>query len=413
MARSRRSGGRDIRNRPGTRCGRYGNQPGRQLARRSVTSVASRLSNVDFTTARDAHVVLDATEIHRDWFLAGLEFQLLRFLVREAGIRAVVPSSVVAEVVANQSREYTAARTAYAKAVQSLRRVGGRNLVSAANAPEDSPYAQVLSARFESIGVEVLDLPATPHSEIVARAVSRKPPFDQNGSGYRDTLTWLTCVELAFAGKAVYLVSQDNDFAGRDGQLAPELAEELAGARGSVTLVRQLGKWLTPLIPWDEATNLPEAAAIARDEELLSMFAPWDRFEDMHFTAEDIGLPTDAVIHEIRYHGTGNGVMERVKHTRDANGADRIFYQFPIEFELDLSISTEGAKAAGLIQGARNPTGLEHIKTVVPMNGFMQVVHDEHDIDQPLVVDWMDFRVAGAAGPAWATDELEQPGDPR
>jgi hypothetical protein len=362
-----------------------------------------RLATVDFRTARGVVVVLDATEIHRDWFLAGLEFQLLRFLARQAGIRPIVPSSVVAEAVANHGREYARARKTYIKAVDSLRRVGGRDTAPTRNVAEEMSYAELLRERLESLWVEVVVVPTTPHDEIVARAVSRRPPFDESGSGYRDTLTWMTCVELASAGKEVYLVSQDKDFAGRDGALAPALAEEVAGAPGSVTLVRHLGKWLTPLVPWRDVTDPRETAALARDEEFASIFAPWDMFEAAEFTAEEAGLPRDAVIHDINYRGSGP--LERLSHARDEDGADRIVYEFPIEFEFELSLSTESAKEAGFVQGEGSATGVEEILTVVPMVGVMTVVHDERNLESPLYVDYVDFRVEGLAEPIPGQEE--------
>src|ERR1035437_7282747 len=178
--------------------------------------VIPRLSRMDFKSARCVYVVLDATEIHHDWFLVGLEFQLLRFLIREAGIRAVVPTSVLMEVVANHDREYARGRRQLTKVAEGLRRVAGRGALPAPQLPDQCTYQEQLVERLENLGIEFLPWPETPHEEIVKRATERRPPFDEAGSGYRDTLVWMSCLALAGAGRTVFLVSQDRDFAGRD-----------------------------------------------------------------------------------------------------------------------------------------------------------------------------------------------------
>ncbi|WP_158306142.1 PIN domain-containing protein [Janibacter sp. HTCC2649] len=340
-------------------------------------------------------VVLDATEIHRDWFLAGLEFPLLRFLSSSHRVDPVVPASVVAEAVANHERHYTVARRAMTKAATEFRRVTG--VASGFPVPESNDqlnYELVLRERFESLWIEVAATPQTPHEEIVARAVSRRPPFDQNGSGYRDTLTWMTCVELANQGRDVYLVSQDKDFAGRNLQLAPQLEAEVAALEGNVTLVRNLGKWLTEQVPWKDVSDLREASGLARDEQVAAMFAPWDMFEDPGLTAEELGLPPDSNITDVSYGGTGGhgfGYLERLSHEKTESGANRVVYEFPIEFEVEVSMNSEEARQAGLIQHENNWTGVEQITTSIPMTGLMTVVHDERDVETPLYFDSFEF----------------------
>jgi PIN domain len=96
----------------------------------------------------------------------------------------------------------------------------------------------------EVLAITVMDWPTISHRELVVRAISRTPPFDHKGSGYRDSLVWADVVELAKAGHHVALASEDKIFAGQDGMLAPHLKAEVADVRGDVELVRDLGNWL-------------------------------------------------------------------------------------------------------------------------------------------------------------------------
>jgi hypothetical protein len=83
-------------------------------------------------------------------------------------------------------------------------------------------YRAYLTERFnEVLGIKVMDWPSVSHRELVARAVSRTPPFDQKGSGYRDSLVWADVAELAKSGHDVVLASEDRIFADQDETLAP------------------------------------------------------------------------------------------------------------------------------------------------------------------------------------------------
>lgn len=345
---------------------------------------------MDFTSARGVYVVLDATELHRDWFLAGLEFRMLRFFIREAGMNVVLPPSVFAEVVTNHRREYSKARRELAKAAGYFRRVAGRGTLSVSDLPDASDYEEWLVERLESFGIDLLPWPQAPHEYIARRASERRPPFDEAGSGYRDTLVWLSCLELATAGRTVFLVSQDKDFIGRDQALAEALVEEVIDLEGSVTLVRQLGPWLLPLVPWRDVRDLKQAAANAQDEEVASMFVPWDRFEDPQLTAKELGVPPSAAIEDITYYGSG--VLERVSHAKSDDGSYKVTYTFPIQFEVLMTLETDEARAYGYIDHEGSITGCESVRTVIPMIGEMTVVHDETLADLPYYVDSCSFQ---------------------
>ncbi len=57
-------------------------------------------------------------------------------------------------------------------------------------------YEEELRARLEQLGATILPYPGVKHSEVSRRALLRIPPFDSNGNGYRDTLHWLTFINL-------------------------------------------------------------------------------------------------------------------------------------------------------------------------------------------------------------------------
>lgn len=66
-------------------------------------------------------------------------------------------------------------------------------------------YRSYSLSRFDEVlGITVLDWPAIGHYQLVARAVSRTPPFDPRGSRYRDALIWADVVTLAAGAGTSY-----------------------------------------------------------------------------------------------------------------------------------------------------------------------------------------------------------------
>ncbi|KQY21973.1 hypothetical protein ASD16_15045 [Cellulomonas sp. Root485] len=343
---------------------------------------------MDFNSARGVYIILDASQIQRDWHLAGLEFQLLRFLIREAGIHAVVPESVFVEVVANQEREWNSAVKQPDKLSAALGRLSGRRGLPAIElAPDD--YERRLSDRLEAMSIKRLAYPRVTHEEIVARAASRRPPFDPSGSGYRDTLVWISCLQLARDGERVFLVSQDNDFGNGKGALSTVLTEEVKGSSGAVTLVRNLGSWLMTLIPWSEVDDLKEAVANARDEVLASLFAPWDFFEAPDLTEDELGLPEGAELEEVSYFGSGGAWLERVGHEKNPDGSHSVSYEFPIEFLVRMRLESSVALASGYVGEGDPSSSMVTVETIVSMIGEMSVLfHEAPEGDEPSAEDF-------------------------
>jgi len=61
---------------------------------------------------------------------------------------------------------------------------------------EASTYPAQLRARLKEVGVHLRKAPKSPHADLVGRAIERRRPFDENGSGYRDTLHWMIVLDV-------------------------------------------------------------------------------------------------------------------------------------------------------------------------------------------------------------------------
>ncbi|WP_396910286.1 PIN domain-containing protein [Mycolicibacterium sp.] len=232
-------------------------------------------------------VVLDATELSRDFMCRGLKYQLLEHADYAVWLNVVVPASVFEEVVANHARKVTECDQALRRLNLDRERLG----LGVIDPPKPAlDYRQFLTERFDDqLGVQVLPWPSTNHEALVSRAVSRTSPFDDKGGGYRDTLVWVSVLELAKQGKDVALVSADRAFASPDGVLADALAAEIEPLQGSVELVRDFGAWLLEQLPW-EAESLQSAVATARTERFYNYFLQSDFQADLEPQFEDLGF---------------------------------------------------------------------------------------------------------------------------
>lgn len=91
-------------------------------------------------------------------------------------------------------------------------------------------------------GGELGDVPDVSIAALALRAIDRRPPFDERGSGFRDAIIWETAIGLAAEGEAVLLISTDEAFAESDA-LHPQLAAEArsrCAAGGGIELAKTL-----------------------------------------------------------------------------------------------------------------------------------------------------------------------------
>jgi hypothetical protein len=258
--------------------------------------------------------------------------RLLAYACREQFLDVRVPDVALEELIAHHGRAVQEALDGWRKAGRALRQLG---LQTASDEPTEPDYRAYLEDRLsEHLGFDMLPLPETSHSELVARAVQRIPPFNAKGTGYRDSLVWASVLQLVGSGYDVVLVSADRAFG--DGALNTVLAQEVARTGRDVELVHDLNQWLLQNLPW-RAENLASALALARDEEFAHFFLESD--------AEDLLYPEPEVIGfdqpPYRYDVTDvewSGSFERVGTRRGADGVSVAEYDVTerVRFEASL-----------------------------------------------------------------------------
>ena len=253
------------------------------------------------------HIVLDANAIVSEGFGNSRQFKALLSVSNSLGYTIVVPQIVIDETVARFSKglasEVEAVRNRLSKLSNWMDRgldssVGSLNL-----AHETESFKCALQGKLQDANVVVVGYPDTSHEVLVGRATSRTRPFDDAGSGYRDTLIWMNVLDLvARATEPVVLVAADNAFSRKkdDPRLHGELVAEVAQIRGrdakSVTLAKDLAQLIDEHIrpslndvAWENP--LETLATLVADAEESIAIAIQDTYASIEWDPSDLGLP--------------------------------------------------------------------------------------------------------------------------
>ena len=283
-------------------------------------------------------LVLDATELCKDFMLSGLKYQLLQHTAHLTWISVCLPVSVLEETVANFARAQNAANQSLERANRDRRRVGRPEIT----AIEDAfVYREYLNDRLDAtLGVTVLDWPTASHADLVRRAVSRMPPFDAKGGGYRDSLVWASVLELVRDGQHVALATEDRTFFGPDGNLASELVAEVEGLAGSVELVRNLADWLIDQLPW-VSDDLAAAVERSRVSQFYDYYLQSDLQEYLVPEAESLGFQAAPLRFEVLDVHWGGDLVPKGSASSSPDGL------VLVEYELDQLVEFEAEFRAG------------------------------------------------------------------
>ncbi|WP_199424252.1 PIN domain-containing protein [Actinotalea solisilvae] len=193
---------------------------------------------------------LDANILMQDFMCAGAVWRVLAHAPESWSLRLFTSEVAVAEAVAGYDRAIAQHVEALDKTARSWGRLGAGSDADdtrAALRRRGEVYREHLQSSLVEAGVSVLPTPAVSHSEVIARSVARRRPCDERGDGYRDTLVWLSFLELVRANaeeESFVFVTTDTDFmddlkTGFHEHLKEDLGEQ--ASNGRVRLRQVLG----------------------------------------------------------------------------------------------------------------------------------------------------------------------------
>lgn len=157
-------------------------------------------------------VIVDANVIVSDFTLAGAGWSRLAVLCCTGRIEIGVPEHVIDEAVGVYRRRVVEQSDGLAASQKNLDRLLIEYVPPALDAEaEATRYRAEALARLDSMSATVLPEPRITIAELVAMAIARRRPFDDNGNGFRDALTWRTALDVTSRPEVglVHLVSQD------------------------------------------------------------------------------------------------------------------------------------------------------------------------------------------------------------
>jgi PIN domain len=177
---------------------------------------------------RPISVVLDTNVLQKQgWSLGSDPMRVLEHQSGSGALAPYVPEVVRLELEEHGTKAAETAANRYRSVVEMLQQLGaGHDLDPTAELKTDA-YPARLTDRLAELGADILPTPDVPHADVMRRAIAGRKPFKLDGArGYKDTLIWLTVIDLLNSkGPPIALVSDDPDF--RDDPKSDELAADL------------------------------------------------------------------------------------------------------------------------------------------------------------------------------------------
>lgn len=179
------------------------------------------------------HIVPDANIIIAEGYGDSDQFRALLSGLDSLQYNLYVPKSVLEEVIAKFERDFDDDAREIRRRIRNL----SWRLDKALSSPIDgldkeneiALFRRRMEERFIASNRRILEYPDISHEELVRRAAARIRPFNESGAGYRDALIWEVVLNLAESvDSQVALISSDNDFRNRSGELHSDLVNELA-----------------------------------------------------------------------------------------------------------------------------------------------------------------------------------------
>lgn len=179
-------------------------------------------------------VILDAQAVLADPTFSGVAWRVLVHAGADWGIDLRLPRVALAEAVAGYGRSCDDAIAKLDKWKQQHQRLGEIDVSGVVSSLCDRKriYSATLEENLSKLSVTVQEPPSVDHMVLVERATSRRRPCNRAGDGYRDTLIWLSVLEIVGADSdvEVALVSNNTNDFGREGEpseLHQDLVEDL------------------------------------------------------------------------------------------------------------------------------------------------------------------------------------------
>lgn len=144
-------------------------------------------------------IVVDTNILSMSPYLSRDEWTILARHMQEWHVRLLIPEVVLVETINVAPRRWAEQKEKFAEA--KIADLGIQNEVDAVSRliqERIDGYEESLKSRLSDLGADIIPIPEIPHLCIAQRASDRRAPYQgKSKDGYRDTLIWLTVLDLA------------------------------------------------------------------------------------------------------------------------------------------------------------------------------------------------------------------------
>lgn len=135
---------------------------------------------------------LDTNIFYGDWHLRSANFKYLFHFINNKGHELLLSRVVLQEVENIQSRDLKSALSDARKHLSAADRLNGRPMLVSEPVYDLAEYSLHKLLQLKTENVTLVDYESVPQSVVVARAIAKQKPFQENEKGYRDTIIWLS-----------------------------------------------------------------------------------------------------------------------------------------------------------------------------------------------------------------------------
>ncbi|MBT2248345.1 DUF4935 domain-containing protein [Arthrobacter sp. BHU FT2] len=177
-------------------------------------------------------IVVDTNILAMSPYLTRDEWNTLATHMADWHVRIFIPEVVLVETVNVVQRRWTEQREKFAGAkIADLGIQDEVDAVSSRIQERIDSYEESLRSKLSKVGAEIIPIPEISHMEIARRASDRRAPYQgKSKDGYRDTLIWLTVLDLAPGSPTdeIWFVSDNHQDFGTNGTTIVEGVESPA-----------------------------------------------------------------------------------------------------------------------------------------------------------------------------------------
>lgn len=277
---------------------------------------------------------LTARPFHNAWW------KVLALASADWNVQILIPRVSFEEMVANAERDTDKLIRDLAMIANKAEGIPGFQAAQAGLRARRRAMRTKLTRDAEAVGAVLID-PVSHHPmEIVTRQTQRIKPCKESGDGYRDTLNWLTVLDIADSNpdQEVAWVSRDKDFAASEFAFHQELMDEAdaAGVADRLSLWPSIDALVQNLLDQRDLDTDADAAHFALVVQAIQRYvskeAPRMLIKNGNFSNDDIVMhpvPAEVAVEQPR-----------------ANGTDWIF-AVPVHAVIADGQKTHGSAAAG------------------------------------------------------------------